>query len=93
MKKPFQVGDRVAVYWYDGRFKGRVLSVNGDLLAVQFDSGQQRRSHAKQCRRIVKRKPREWWISQGDLERWGWDHIRDGCVHIKEMHVVKDTAK
>lgn len=74
MKKPFQVGDRVAVYGPgmlggvasgDGKSqrRGAVIQVPNELnlyvhIVVRLDGGGDVAVHPKQCRRLVKRERR-----------------------------------
>jgi hypothetical protein len=75
MKKEFKVGDRVAVYWYDGRFTGSILLLSkegstGYRYFVRFNTGVDKWAHHKQCRRLVKKKRREFDLhfNHGDCE-------------------------
>lgn len=58
-------GERVACYWYDGRFTGTIKEVHGSKVLVLFDSGQQKWANPKQLRRLKpkKSKRREFWLS------------------------------
>ena len=67
----FKVGERVAVYWYDGRFTGAVekIHANGSLQIV-FDNFSYRKSaHPKQCRRLVKKERRRVWLPLKYVDR------------------------
>lgn len=60
----FEIGQRVAVYFWDRRCTGEVISVlpNGSL-EVKLDSYSSGTSvHPKQCRRLVKKPRRRVWI-------------------------------
>lgn len=63
MKKPFQIGDRVRIYYSEMKLNrpmplseiGKVLAVEGDLLHI--DNGTDLFwSHVKQCRRLIPKK-------------------------------------
>jgi hypothetical protein len=61
MDKQFKVGDEVRVYTVDHTYiSGFVEDVNhcGHVRV----SGHDRYFHPKQCRRLVKKKRREWWV-------------------------------
>lgn len=66
MKKPFQVGERVSCAWYDGVFRGEILRIdNTECIQIIFDDGRVRRSHVRQCRRLIKKPRRRVWVSNG----------------------------
>lgn len=58
----FKVGDRVAAYWYDGRFTGKIAELEKHGARIYFDSGQIRRCHFKQLRRLKPKKRREFYV-------------------------------
>jgi hypothetical protein len=72
MKEPFKVGDRVKVFEVDDSGQdisviGKVTSIDGDAIWVErkcsditntFDWP----AHRNQCRRLIRRPAREWWI-------------------------------
>lgn len=72
----FKVGERVAVYLWDGRFTAVIehLNDNGSL-DVKFDNLESRNHvHPKQCRRLVKKPKKKIWI---DLN---FDVVHDSMV-------------
>lgn len=95
MKTPLKVGDRVAVY--DGVLKYcRTIEAIAPSGAVRI-SGSTAWFHPKQCRRLVKKKRREWWINIYP-DREGYAHAtkkdadsghrrnaRTECVHVREV--------
>lgn len=60
----FKVGDRVAVYSLRDPAKGSVLSINdlGHLIVLIDGYEGTNTFHPKQCRRLVKKKRREFWV-------------------------------
>lgn len=70
----FKVGDRVRVYQGQGapetQLIGEVAGIaNENSLCVAHGTQKAYVSyyHPKQCRRLVKKKRREWWILEHDL--------------------------
>jgi hypothetical protein len=70
-KSPFQVGDRVRVYGIVVRMFGAgeaikkvatVTSVDDELLILD-DGGDAFYAHPKQCRRLVKKERRRYWLN------------------------------
>lgn len=60
MKKPFAVGDRVAVYSKHERVVGTITDTDGtcNLMDIQLTDGSLRCVHPKQCRRLKPRTKR-----------------------------------
>lgn len=60
----FKVGDRVAVYSFNSRLIGTIIELaqNGVLLNVEQKHGSCYWFHSKQCRRLIKKKPKEIWM-------------------------------
>jgi hypothetical protein len=93
MKKPFQVGDRVAVYGHGGigwkRWTGRVLDptkgaeiLGPDFIRVEIEKlNEVVHAHEKQCRRLVKKPRRRVWLGEDDMKEkglvTGWGGIVD----------------
>ncbi len=66
MKRPFQVGDRVVVYWYPVRYTGKVIEITnkGRALSVLKDSdGVEILALPQQCRRLIPKKRRSVWLN------------------------------
>jgi hypothetical protein len=67
-KEPLKVGDRVAVYTRDGRFPGTITTLYPegsyrDTFFVELDDERgETHFHKKQCRRLVKKPKREFWL-------------------------------
>jgi len=92
MKKPFQVGDLVRVYSCNNSFVDKVTATSGDLLWI---SGVL--YHKKQCRRLMKKKRREWIVVLDKYNRiirsarqWGpeivrWHLNEDSSVRVREV--------
>lgn len=70
-----KVGDHIAVYCSDGRYTGTIHQLcDKDALLVTGDVARQfARVHKKQCRRLVRKKRREWYLV--------FDHDQDGCPY------------
>jgi hypothetical protein len=75
----FKVGDRVRIFgstWHMGIAhgtaasvkSGKVFDVNtgGEHIAIHLDSGLDVSAHPKQCRRLVPKKRREWWLYESE---------------------------
>ncbi len=65
MKRPFEVGDRVAVYNEKNRYAGETIESSypdSDYLIVRLNNGRIVTAHKKQCRRLVKKERRRIWI-------------------------------
>jgi hypothetical protein len=83
MKKPFQVGDRVAVYGHErGKLRqcGTVEGMKGeepisfpDTIKVRIHPGCALYCHPKQCRRLVKKPRRRVWIEESELGKSNHD--------------------
>lgn len=76
MKKPFEVGDRVAVYDGGKRKTGKVSAVDEmfGTLGVDYDLPDRRCFvHPKQCRRLVKRERRRALLSMSKDGEWSVD--------------------
>lgn len=76
MKKEFKVNDRVVIYatlaGIPARSKGTVLEVYPNKLYVKMDRVLTTPfiyAHPKQCRRLVKKQRREWWIAMHPCSR------------------------
>lgn len=73
MEKPFEVGDRIRVYSHYGPYTATVtkIGVSRDILKgyvdglveVRSEDGNTWLQHPKQCRRLVKKKRREFWFN------------------------------
>lgn len=67
MKKPFQVGDRIAVYFGFERYTGTITEIRQDGFLKYVEDGRGDGAlifaHPKACRRLVKRKRRELWVN------------------------------
>lgn len=69
-QKSLAIGDRVAAYYFDGRFTGKITlcpgrteSVAPSALRILGDDGLERWVHPKQLRRLVKRVRKVYWIN------------------------------
>jgi hypothetical protein len=94
MKKPFQVGDRVAVYGLDGncelvRIKTTItgLPANGQLYLDEKDTVKTTvprydfsMAHPKQCRRLVKKPRRRVWVNQYTEGVYGSAYAEQGAA-------------
>ena len=58
----FKACDRVAVYSGAGRWEGEITGIHDGLLRVLI-GGSEAFWHPKQCRRLIKKKRREVWVS------------------------------
>jgi hypothetical protein len=74
VKRQLQVGDRVRVYGHSAMLDGQIATVTNasspfvkGYIFVVKDDGEpgEFELHPKQCRRLVKKKRREWWITRG----------------------------
>ncbi|HMX99892.1 MAG TPA: hypothetical protein PK473_03180 [Nitrosomonas sp.] len=78
----FKVGDRVATYSHEGRLIGKIAVVwDGESMldiSFAFRNGTYR-FHYNQCRRLIKKKYREIWVSEEFLKEW--KTLAD-CPHI-----------
>lgn len=63
MTPPLKPGERVAFYNWGERHVGTVVSIDDDHIEVNTGICQHG-VHRKQCRRLKKRKRREWWIAR-----------------------------
>lgn len=71
MKKPYEPGERVAVYDRNLRIVGTVLKSDGVYVTVAVRGVPWATLHRNQCRRLIPKKRREWWLVQyRDGERW-----------------------
>lgn len=65
----FQVGDRVAVYYYQSNSKGAIQQISpyGGIL-VLYDGDQVGSwAHPKQCRKLIKKPKKSVWIAPIDI--------------------------
>lgn len=77
----FWVRDKVAVYMGIDRFVGHVVRVQERILHVQpVDRPHEVQVAPQQCRRLIKKKRREVWVSEEFLKEW--KTLAD-CPHIK----------
>lgn len=101
MKKEFKVGDKVIAYgreWIScvgfKDIRGRVTSVSETQIGVETPNALYM-CHPKQCRRLVKKKRREFWIEPSLIvdERSGLNggnfkvllSARTGYIHVREV--------
>lgn len=102
MKKPFKVGQRVAVYNFGIRYVGTIFDVFKDGIDVAEDPDNKgMRVHPKQLRRLVKKERRRVWIPEtslphdmiGKCEDAAWvsadDRSKDGWVEFIEVKKPK----
>jgi len=97
-RKPLAVGDRVAVYWYDGRFTGEIDRISnegstGPRYFIQFDTGLAKWAHVKQCRRLVKRERRRVWISESNLGNLAVHSQGHSVVVWKDKPMLDDAVE
>lgn len=98
MKRPFQLGDRVRVYSADEEEvyrerDGAIVRVNGQngWLEIKFDRPETEKiplyghAHHKQCRRLVKKKWREFLLHT-QMHRDGLETCR-GCSRDEHLRV------
>lgn len=69
MKNKFKVGDRVKAYNGTGSYRGVVHSLcdNKDVLLIIVGVNDYIKVHYKQCRRLVKKKPKVYWVVENYL--------------------------
>jgi hypothetical protein len=106
VKAPLKVGDRVRVYSHYGPYTGTVHSTGAEILSpyggaatgminVLSESGEIWTQHPKQCRRLKKRKPREWfiWIDE-NTGRPAPPRLSEGALtQIKVREVRTDVSE
>lgn len=64
----FWVRDKVAVYMGVERIVGHIVRVQERVIHVQpVDKANELQVSPKQCRRLIKKKRREIWVSKSDL--------------------------
>lgn len=65
----FSVGQKVAFYYRDGRCVGRIVDVDESqhLLEINDGEGGGHWLHEKQCRRLVKKERKRWWINTAPI--------------------------
>lgn len=84
--KEFKVGDRVALYLNDARVTGKITEIDGWKIRVLWKHPSAGNvygwHHVKQCRRLVKKKRREWFMV--------FDHDQDNCPYV---YPSQETAK
>lgn len=103
MKKPFEVGERVRVYGHVARmgdtsrpFVGEVVAPNesdalakvGFLLVEDLKYRQGYWCHPKQCRRLVKKKRREWRLhfdANTNIQMYAGEPTRSEVVFVREV--------
>jgi hypothetical protein len=94
----FKVGDRVRVFEGKRTYEGRIESVGsgstGQRIRVQFDRDRDSDwFYAQQCRKLVKRERREWWICPRDggavyhTKPEGLYH--SDVIHVREVRLKK----
>lgn len=70
----FKVGDRVVVYHNASRIVGWLTEITGaDSAVFQSDEMSRILVHPKQCRRLIKKKKKEIWVSPDLIKFWGSD--------------------
>lgn len=77
MKRPLQIGERVAVYYNESpnRYVGTITGVSDTYIDFKTDYGALYGAHIKQCRRLKpKKKPREWNLLLCKDGSWGTIH-------------------
>lgn len=99
MKRPFQVGERIRIYYdYSKQCTGEILNIWADgCLCIRDDIGHvERMAHPKQCRRLVKKKRRSLWVATGNLIRPGnqvflaySEKAKDNIEYTEFREVVK----
>ncbi len=83
----FKVGERVAVYQCEKRWLDKVARMNGELLFFECLGGP---FHPKQCRKLVKKKRREFWVNAG----WAkYVNIRTDCEFYAPVSEVEPEDK
>lgn len=102
MKEKFKAGDRCAYYFEPGRFTGTVerITPNGHLEIIPDKGSTRKFMHPKQCRRLRRKKRREFEISIsssgeikgcseiGDSNQWksiGFFYKDNNIVHVREV--------
>ncbi len=70
MMSKIKVGDKIRIYSNADVWTGVVEKIypNDHLDYISDDDGLLYGSHIKQCRKLVKKTPREWWINTKDYE-------------------------
>lgn len=73
MKKPFEVGDRVAVYEGINKYRGPIDTVGNfqgaDYIRIKDGKSISREFHPKQCRRLVKKERRRFFVQRDEVDR------------------------
>lgn len=101
----FKVGDRVRVYdWRNGTSVGAVdhITRHGELCVSFSDQDIKIFAYPKQCRRLVKKKRREYWIDIRQTENgvepnyvlWEAEpvmniQVRGELIHVREVKEKK----
>lgn len=84
MKKPFKVGERVAVYHGAARFVGHIKDIRNGTVLVEESYGESQFWHPKQCRRLVSKEKRRVWV-----EKQGYIFSNLNSLNLKEGERVE----
>lgn len=65
-----KVGDRIRIYSNADIWTGLVEKIypNGRLDYISSDTSLRFGAHIKQCRKLVKKAPREWWVNTNECQ-------------------------
>lgn len=86
-KRPFAVGERVAVYPPSGRFVGTVTDAKGDTVEIDGRTV----AHVKACRRLKPkpaRKPRRIWLPENAIHQQFVRVLKSPDEPIDGVHVT-----
>ncbi len=85
-KEPLKVGDRVKFYhsYSPNPYVCKILELFDDgMLLIKDEACGLQTAHPKQCRRLVKKTPREFWISQG-RSKTGTSRFWECCLYEED---------
>lgn len=58
-----KVGDRIRIFHDHIITTGEILHIDGCFISYKCDKNNGPfKAHIKQCRKLVKKQPREWWV-------------------------------
>lgn len=77
-----KVGDRIRIYSNADIWTGVVKEMypNGRLAYISSSSGLRLGAHIKQCRKLVKKRAREWWVYPNNSYYKDWFENETGAV-------------
>lgn len=93
-KNKFNAGDRVRAYMGNTIKVGKIIDIGPTLMQISYGINEGSIVHPKQCRRLVKKKRREWWINinRSTDDIYSTRELADNssserieCVHVREV--------